>query len=125
MNDKNFYTKELLFYFKNQPHKKELKDFDYIGEANNDHCGDNIKVTLKVDKNGKIIDIGYSADGCAVSQSYMSMLAEELIGKDISVIDNLSEDDVTGLIDLDLTPSRKKCATVGLKALQNLNKKSN
>ncbi len=124
MTNNNFYTKELLFYFKNQPYKKVLTNFDYVGEAGNDHCGDNIKVTLKVDKNNKIEDIGYSADGCAVSQSYMSMLSERLIGKDTSIIDKIDDSFVKNLIDIELTPSREKCATVGLRALKNLVQKS-
>ncbi len=119
MTNNLLYTKELMHYFKNQPYKKDLQNYDYFGKASNDHCGDNIEVKIKVNEEGEIVDIGYKSDGCAVSQSYMSMLAEDIVGLNISGLLKLNDNYVESLIDLDLTPSRKNCALVGLKAVKD------
>ena len=118
MSKNAIYTEELLYYFKYQPYKKTLNKFDYIGFASNNHCGDNIEVTIKV-KDGLVVDVGYKADGCAVSQSYMSMLAEEIIGKSINDVLSLSDDFINDLMKFELTQSRKNCAMVGLRAVKN------
>ena len=49
-------------------------------EDNNPLCGDELKVQIKVDGDGKIADLRFSGHGCAISQAAASMASDEVIG---------------------------------------------
>lgn len=119
----DLYKKELLYYYKNQPHKKHITDGNFSGESVNASCGDEIKLELKVDNKGIIRDIGYSHGGCIVSGAVMSMMAERLIGKEFKYVKSITPDKWLSDIGFDLTDSRKKCALVGYQALKDCEEK--
>jgi nitrogen fixation NifU-like protein len=80
-------------------------------------CGDVIEIYLKVD-NGKIADVSFTGSGCAISQAAASMLTELVKGKALDDIKKLAKDDVLGLLGIDVSYSRMKCALLGLKTVK-------
>jgi len=109
-------------------HYKEPRNFGKLDEYNvecfdqNPLCGDKVKIYLKVE-DGKIKDIKYEAEGCAISISAASMLSEEIKGKTVDNIKSLERDDILDMIGLKLTPMRIKCALLSLVAIKKgLNK---
>ncbi len=72
-------------------------------------CGDEIRITGKI-KNGKLIDIGFVSEGCAISKASASLFTEKIKGESLSDIKKLGPDDVLEELGIELTPARTKCA---------------
>ena len=112
------YQAEFLYYYKNQPNKKEITKPTLSGKEVNLSCGDDMKLDLVIE-NCVIKDVGYQSQSCAVSEGAMSILAEYLIGKSVKEVKKITETDFVKLINLELTPARQKCALLGFYALKN------
>ncbi|PJA40293.1 hypothetical protein CO178_02410 [candidate division WWE3 bacterium CG_4_9_14_3_um_filter_34_6] len=120
----NLYKEDFLYYYRNQDNKRNLSGKTHIGESSNVSCGDSIKVELVV-KNGNIVDVGYSSDGCMVSEVSASIMSEKLIGMKLAEVQNLSLQEYLNIVRLDLTVSREKCAMVFYDALTSVKKVKN
>lgn len=93
----------------------EAPDFDH--EEENPLCGDHLHLTLKIDEQGIIREVGWDGSGCAISQASASMLGEELIGMSMDAARKLDKQLVLDNIGIPLTINRVKCATLSLKTL--------
>ena len=77
----------LLDHVKSPKNRGELSDATYSANSNNPVCGDVVKVDIKFE-NGKIIEVGTSGQGCAISQASMSIFSEEIIGLSLEDLKN-------------------------------------
>ena len=111
----DIYTKEFLFYYKNQKNRQDLKKYTTKGREVNLSCGDDLTVKLLI-KNGIVFDIGYTGEGCAVCEGSMSILSEYLENKSVKDITGLTKKDFLKLINIKLTPSRENCSLIGFNA---------
>ena len=59
------YTEKLKDHFFNPRNVGEIDDPDGIGEVGSLACGDALKLTFKLDENGKIKDAKFKTFGCA------------------------------------------------------------
>ena len=60
-----------------------IEDDSYLKvNTNSESCIDNLDYMMKID-NGKIIDIRYDGEACAISTSATSIMIRSLIGKSI------------------------------------------
>jgi hypothetical protein len=66
----------------------------------------------------RIADIAFSGDGCVISQAATSMLMDVVVGKSVDEVQRLDRHAVPDLLGVPLTPTRVKCAVLGLKVLQ-------
>ncbi|KKP35647.1 MAG: SUF system FeS assembly protein, NifU family [candidate division TM6 bacterium GW2011_GWF2_32_72] len=111
------YKQELLDHYKNPQNYGSLKSPDFIVENVNPSCGDEVKIEAKI-INDVLHDIKFSGRGCVISQAAASMLTEQVKGKNTQEILDLDIDFVRNLIDLDLGPTRMRCAMLALEALK-------
>jgi nitrogen fixation NifU-like protein len=93
----------------------ENPDFDHAED--NPLCGDHLQLTLKMDDDGIIREVGWDGDGCAISQASASMLGETLVGMSLDEARKLDKQIVLDMIGIPLTINRVKCATLSLKTL--------
>ena len=112
----DIYRDELMDIYKDPAHRGSMEEPSVEMEKKNPLCGDVINIQLAV-ADGKLADIKFDGAACAVSVISAELLAEELIGKTIKEAKNMTKDDLLDLLDLDLTTSRVKCATLILDAL--------
>jgi len=113
----DLYSEIILDHYKNPRNKGVLKGANAVSKDANPLCGDKIYFYLKVDKDGVIKDARFDGSGCAISQAASSMLAEILPGKKVSDVAKWDKNTVFGLLNVDLTPARTKCALLGLNVL--------
>jgi nitrogen fixation NifU-like protein len=90
-------------------------DFDHA--EHNPLCGDHLHLTLRIDAQGVIRQVGWEGDGCAISQASASMLGERLIGMPFADAVKIPAREVLEMIGLPLLPNRQKCALLSLKVL--------
>lgn len=94
-----------------------LNPADVDHEERNPLCGDRLHLTLRINEKGTITEVAWDGEGCAISQATASMLGEEIIGKSIDEVRQITKDDIFNMIGIPLTINRVKCALLSLKTL--------
>jgi len=73
---------------------------------------------LRVDENKIITEAAFSGHGCAISQASADLLIENIIGKSLDNVKQMTKEDVLDLLGIELGPVRLKCALLSLKVLK-------
>ena len=71
-------------------------------------------------KKGEIVDAKFEGGGCAISLAAVDMLLDMVIGKKLADVKKMSGTEIEKMMGVELTPSRKKCAYLGLEVLKKL-----
>lgn len=111
------YREIILEQWENPQNYGVIDDADFDVEEFNPLCGDMIRLTGKV-KKGKLVEIAFSGEGCAISKASASLFTEEIKGKNVEDLKKIGEQKVLDLLEIQLTPARAKCALLVFKALQ-------
>ncbi len=114
----DLYSENILDHYQNPHNKGEIKDRTVRVIENNPLCGDVIQLDLKI-KNDIISDVAFVGTGCAISQSSMSILSDEIKGKKISALQKMKTQKIYDLLQVPISPGRVKCALLGYAALQH------
>jgi nitrogen fixation NifU-like protein len=115
----DFYRDFILDHYRNPRNFGHLENPDAAAEDMNPLCGDQIRVELAVDGDRKVKDVRFSGKGCAISQASMSMLSESVKGMKLEGIATLPKEAVLENVGIGISPTRMKCAMLGLKVLKS------
>ena len=113
----NVYQEELLDHYENPSNYGTLSNPDVSHEEDNPLCGDRIRIDLIVEDD-MITEVRFSGHGCTISQAAASMLTEEIEGKTLAEVKQLTKGDILDMIGIPLGPVRLKCALLALKVLK-------
>lgn len=83
MDLSKIYTELVLEQSRNKKNKRELEDATHTELGHNPSCGDEITLQLRVEQ-GKIADIAFTGQGCAISQASTSIMCDTVRGKTTS-----------------------------------------
>ena len=76
------YRDYILEHYKNPRNYGTLEPHDLEFHDHNPLCGDELGVHIRVE-DGKVADLRFHGQGCAISQAAASITSEELIGMDV------------------------------------------
>jgi nitrogen fixation NifU-like protein len=114
-----FYTQKILVHYR-RPRNHGLlpkSTFRLIGV--NPSCGDHVAITLLLDAKERVKAVGWEGRGCVISQAACSILSEEILGMTLNKVKKLKSNDFLKNLDVQLSPTRIKCALLSLMTLQD------
>jgi nitrogen fixation NifU-like protein len=111
-----FYNETVIEHFMHPRNVGELDNPDGEAVVGDPTCGDEMKVSIRVD-NGRIADIKFKSFGCPGAIATSSMVTELAKGKSALEALMITDDDV--VLSLGGIPERKKhCSLLGVQAVQ-------
>ncbi len=112
--------KERLLHNYHHPRNKGLVDSpDFSSGQFNPSCGDMVHINGTLANSDKVSTIGFTAEGCVLTQASASLLTELVKEKSIADVLALTKDDILVLLGIEIGPNRMRCALLPLHALQN------
>ena len=99
----DLYREQILEHYK-QPHNwGEMQNADLEFEDFNPLCGDELKVQLRIDDEGRVADLAFSGHGCAISQAAASMASDEVVGMPVDDLLRLDREFILELLGIDIS----------------------
>ncbi|MEA2621390.1 MAG: nitrogen fixation protein NifU [Chloroflexota bacterium] len=115
----DLYRDEILEHYRNPHNFGTLPEPDASFEGSNPLCGDRITVMLKFSGDGERVDeVAFTGRGCAISQASASMLTDEIKGKELATVRQLTNQDVLDTLGIEISPARLKCALLSVDTLR-------
>ena len=114
----NLYREQMLDHYHNPRNFGKLSGTTISSTSENVSCGDSITIFLEISSSDKVTGISFEGEGCAVSIASTSLLTEYALNKSVQELLDVTIDDLIKIIGVEITPSRIKCASLGLFSLQ-------
>jgi nitrogen fixation NifU-like protein len=130
----DLYREAIIKRYQSPSNRRAVDDANAEGFSQNPLCGDEVRISARVEEN-RVVDAGFSARGCSISQASADMMADVIRGRTLPEIAEIAgqfrrimtEDDETvppGLDELAVLrsvrkyPVRIKCALLPWDTLQ-------
>ena len=99
--DDALYREEILEHYKRPHHWGPMDAPDREFSDTTPLCGDELKVMLRVDDDGKIEDVRFDGHGCAISQAAASMVSDEIVGMSLDDVAKMDRDAILDLLGIE------------------------
>ena len=87
----DIYQEVILDHYRSPRNKAELADPDLSSRGFNPFCGDEVILSIQLSDDEKVQVVGFTGQGCSISQAAASILTELVKGKSLTEADALSQ----------------------------------
>jgi nitrogen fixation protein NifU and related proteins len=113
------YREQILEHYKRPHNFGRLEEPDLEFDDTNPFCGDEQHVMLRLDEQGRVAEVAFEGQGCAISTAATSLLTDELLGRTREELLQLPKEFVLDLLGIEISATRMKCAMLGLKVVKS------
>ncbi|MGB7604165.1 MAG: Fe-S cluster assembly scaffold protein NifU [Lutisporaceae bacterium] len=111
------YTEKVMDHFSCPRNVGEIKDADGVGEVGNAHCGDIMKIYLKIEDD-IIVDVKFKTFGCGAAIATSSIATEMIKGKSVDEALKLTNKAVVEALE-GLPPQKLHCSVLAEEAVKS------
>lgn len=115
----SMYRQDILDHYKDPDHFGTIDPHTFAHNGENPLCGDTLEVTILVDEDDVIEDVGFEGQGCAISQASTDILLGKIRGMPVDEVLAMDEDAMLDVLGIDVPPLRVKCAILPLVTVQD------
>lgn len=111
------YTDKVMDHFLNPRNVGDVQNPDGEATVGNISCGDALKLSFKLGKDGKIEDVKFKTFGCGSAIASSSILTEMVKGKTLEEAEKITNKDIVDALG-GLPEEKIHCSVMGMEALQ-------
>jgi nitrogen fixation NifU-like protein len=113
------YRDQILEHYKRPHNFGRLDEYDLEYADTNPFCGDEQHIYIKLGDDGRVSEVAFDGQGCAISTAATSLLTDELVGMTREELLRIPKQDVLELLGIEISATRMKCAMLGVKIVKS------
>lgn len=120
MSPDELYHDHILDHAENPRGQGSLAEPTLTGEYRNALCGDSMELDLEI-TDGRIAQVRWRGNGCAISQAAASLLSEAITGESLAAVCAWDDESILTKVGLpEVSYARRDCALMFIQALRQL-----